>query len=475
MLYATPLFFLKIGVSILSFLNFPVLAPSMSTLPSCDAPLIIRRIRQTKSVAECLELIPKEPTQDVVIAALHLCGKHNDLGSALYLLSLCNVESCLSLTISIAGKCGDYKTALNLLRSSPFPPSIASYHSCLAACAKAKAWKECLDVYELLEPPKRTACTAGIVLTAMAKANRGVEALDLFHSLANPELPHVMKTTSALIGMGDLEGARQLVEDHAPNETMALKLLTSAYSKVGNWEMVRSLNSKSSDTLSFEPWDSLSKIGKGRTAYWKLGTYEDNNGWSLTVALHPHRNPAQNGIKLLLVDKEAKIGYLLMKNDVNTSTLLGLYLDPTQRKRGLSKIFLALWLRLCLHAKLYPNTGIMNKPLLCLSLQHTFGYYPDPKNQGVLVEISSNGAGDGKIILYSSVKKFISGAFSPADVEREGLVFVTEPPKPPGRIISMKTMLLPPENFGERAAKVLDAGQFVYNQTIPLKRILCGK
>jgi hypothetical protein len=85
---------------------------------------------------------------------------------------------------------------------------------------------------------------------------------------------------------------------------------------------------------------------------------------------------------------------------------------------------------LCLDAKITPITGVMNKPLLCLTLQHTFGYTPAPNNQGVSVEVSASGTVDGTIVVYSPRKKAIGGAFSPADKEREGLVFVTEAPDP---------------------------------------------
>ena len=262
----------------------PVCSLSMSTTAS-TAPLLVRQLRKTKTVAECLELVPENATQDVVLAALHVCGKHNDLGTAMKLLERHpSSESCRTLTISIAGKCGDYKRALKLLRSSPTPPSIASHHACLAACGKAKAWKECLDLYEHLDPSNRTSCTAGIVLTAMVKSNRGTEALDFFATISSPDLQSIFKTMTALIGMGDLEGARQFVEQHAPNEAMVVNRLTSAYARAGNWEMVKQLNAKTSHAPTFEPWNVLPKIGKGRAAYWKLGTYKEKNVWDLTAA-----------------------------------------------------------------------------------------------------------------------------------------------------------------------------------------------
>jgi hypothetical protein len=448
-----------------------------------------------------MELVPENPPQDVVVAALNICGKHNDLGTAIELMKRHPSDTSLSLTISIAGKLGDYKKALQLLYSWSSPsssssPSIASYHACLAACGKAKAWRDCLDLYERLDPANRTACTAGIVLTAMAKSNRGVEALDFFHSLpeSRRDVQAVLKTMTALIGMRDLETARQLVENHAPHEAMIVNRLTSAYAKVGNWEMVRHLNAQSSQqptqpqqqtqtqqqqqqhvAYSFEPWSGLPKLGKGRSAYWKLGTFREKDTRTLTVALHPHRNPTKNGIKLLLLDdKDIRIGFLLMQNTPTESSLLGVFLDPNQRQRGLCKLVLALWMTLCLDAKITPITGVMNKPLLCLTLQHTFGYTPAPNNQGVSVEISASGTADGTIVMYSPSKKAIGGAFSPADKEREGLVFVTEAPDPRGRIVHIKSCLVPPTNLGTNVQKVLATGSFEYDRQVHLKTILCG-
>ena len=130
---------------------------------------MVGKVRQTKSVADCLEMVPDNPTQGVVVAALHVCGRHNELGTAIALLNRYPSDSCLSLTISIAGKCGDYQRALKLLRSSKSSPAVASYHSCLAACGKAKAWRECLDLNESMNPSHRTPCSSGIGSTVMEK------------------------------------------------------------------------------------------------------------------------------------------------------------------------------------------------------------------------------------------------------------------------------------------------------------------
>ncbi|KOO52932.1 hypothetical protein Ctob_015865 [Chrysochromulina tobinii] len=45
------------------------------------------------------------------------------------------------------------------------------------------------------------------------------------------------------------------------------------------------------------------------------------------------------------------------------------------RGRGLSRVLLAAWLRMCITASLQPTTGTINKPLLALTLDR-FGFEP---------------------------------------------------------------------------------------------------
>jgi hypothetical protein len=170
-----------------------------------------------------------------------------------------------------------------------------------------------------------------------------------------------------------------------------------------------------------------------------------------------------------------KIGYLLMKNNASESSLLGVFLDPYQRQRGLSKIFLAIWMKLCLDADIDANTGVMNKPLLCLTLQHTFGYTP-PALGGVPVEIAASTTEAGRIVMYSATAKAIAGAFSPSDQKREGLVFVSKPPEPRGRVVHMKACLFPPEDLAPKVESILDGGgTFDYDRTHCIKTIMCGE
>jgi len=471
---------------------------------------MVRKLKKNPpSVSEMLKILPQDPTKDVLIAALHVCSQHKDLNTALLLLEKHEnsaSEAATTLVISIAGKCGDYRKSIGLLRSQK--PSIASCHACLAACGRAGAWKECLEVYYKIPDSQRTVLTANIVLSAMAKAHRGLEALDLFEQMKNPNRESRLKTLTAFIGMKDLEAAHQFLMKYGGNEACLLDRLTSAYAKACNFTMVEQLNAQRGATApqqkggviaqSFEPWHALPKFGRGRQAYWKLGTYK-----KFIVALHPNRNPAQNGMKLLLLDpietdpversntnEEAKhsdndtkkIGFLLMQNTADKSSLLGVFVHPSYRKKGLSKTFLALWMHLCLEAELIPLTGVMNKPLICLTLQHTFAYTP-LLNRGITVQISC-GPG-GKIVLYSPTKRGIKGAFSPKDIKREGLVFSSKP-TPNERTVRVGSALRPPSDLQKHVNVILqldssdecplhlEVGQDKVKRMSLLKTILCG-
>lgn len=265
-------------------------------------------------------------------------------------------------------------------------------------------------------------------------------------------------------------------------------LLASAYGRVGDWDMsslVESLRyqryavselSQQNDTGGFpnpllrrstitneqssnrnsplllqSENDKLVMEKNTKKRYWKFGRYEDpTTNFNLTVALQPNRYPSKNGIKILLVDTElAKVGFLLMINDVNeagaaSSTLLGLFLEHGARKRGLSKIAIAIWLDLCRRARMTPRTGVIHKPLLALVLQHTFGFQPEgdaaddckdlapaTKRSGVLVEVSRGH--DGAVELYAPSVKSLEGAFSFWDLKRENIRILKDLPSPRGR------------------------------------------
>eukprot|EP00964_Phaeocystis_antarctica_P143925 scaffold109585_cov63-Phaeocystis_antarctica.AAC.1 len=153
---------------------------------------------------------------------------------------------------------------------------------------------------------------------------------------------------------------------------------------------------------------SLTKVGRrqGQRAAWLLGSYRGSEelGLDLDVLLQLDRNPDEPCCKLLFVrssdavdlsQPEAarrskdrprldKVGHMLLACDEGESALRGLLVAEELRGRGLSRLLLALWLRLCAEAGVTPTTRMLNKPLLSLSLQR-LGFTPVNAERSVVV------------------------------------------------------------------------------------------
>jgi hypothetical protein len=129
-------------------------------------------------------------------------------------------DTSLRLTISIAGNQGLQKGLARCIHGHHHRHhhrlSIASYHD-VCCLWKAKAWRVSSTSTNVWILPTALHVRQGLSSRPCAKSNRGVEALDLFHSLpeSRRDVQAVLKTMTALIGMRDLETARQLVENHA--------------------------------------------------------------------------------------------------------------------------------------------------------------------------------------------------------------------------------------------------------------------
>lgn len=486
---------------------------SPTTVTITNTKLLIRDIRAcNKDVSKALTLLEDTSEEGPYLAALQVCGKAKRHDVAIDLCrQMPNSESCRALAISVCGRCGEYKQALKLLKEGKHRnrKSIQSYNAAIAACGHSHAWKEALNVLESMPLSLVNTFTCNAVLTALAKSKRGKEAFDLLkrmksreYSNATPDRNTYDHVINALLRQQKLDRAHTVFcemkqhPDTFPKDG-TFELLITAFGKRKKWDMAHALERErleqgttqqddSKDGLemsSFNFWDmeSMVKVGRGKYARWEFGTLL-KNGKELAFAVHPHRNPAKNGISIFLVDNSGdnpvKLGYVIMINSAsaNTSTLLGVFVDPKQRKEGYSKIFLALWFKLCLHAKIQPRTGIINKPLLALVLQHTFGCIPQ-EGAGNDAELSP-GKDEGTIVLYSSCAKDLQGAFSPKDIKREGLEFTSKPTKPRGRKVTVGTSFSPPkdEEALTRAIDKILAGKVSYKLTShELRRVFLGE
>ena len=261
----------------------------------------------------------------------------------------------------------------------------------------------------------------------------------------------------------------------------------------------------------FCKWE-LPKRGKGKTSFWELGTIrsdekdaingDDDENSDIIVGLHPNRNPSKNGIQLWFFRENKtrsegssdsdgqyqKLGYLLMINTphynpndekhgitgeegaiiseskkmestkvtmAGSSKFLGLRVMDDNRRKGLAKIMAAVWLQCCLDANIKPSTGKMNKPLLCLVLQHSFQFTLKHQTGGVRAKLlppqnkDDNDKGVVRLTTESLGVKNLLGAISPRDVQKQHIKFV-----PPtlvqqgelGRGIDVGGILVAPES-----------------------------
>jgi pentatricopeptide repeat protein len=438
-----------------------------------------------------------------VVEAIRVCGRVHEPDQAMEIFSKFPSESTRTITISVLGRCHRHQQAMQLLESSLLgPPSAASYNAAIAACGKANDWSTALTLFEETMPPDYiSTLTVNALLTVFANTKQGLNARNIYQKVCrgsdkaeDTSRPEVIPDSvthhlviSALVRSGNLEEActllEELVREDNPNDTL-FDLVATAYSRASTWEGVkrvetlrrRKVNGNTTtkgdrdgmdiDMYSqFHHWEGLEKVGSS----WMVGTYTPLN---LTVGIRPNRNPIQNGIQLNFFEtipndegsvdsvnnkksqNRRKVGYLLMRNSNSaqpTSSLLGMFLHPTDRGQGLAKCCLAIWIWLCLQGSILPVTNIIRKPLLALILQHTFQFVPKPSNDGndngVLVELYRDPDDDDRVILYSSSLKSLSGAFSSRDLKNHKTALSSKKPRGIGRDVTLICALTPPTDL----------------------------
>jgi len=135
---------------------------------------------------------------------------------------------------------------------------------------------------------------------------------------------------------------------------------------------------------------AFAKTGYGHEATWRLGHQSIGKDMNLSINIRLDRNPDEPCYRLHFYhatnsseSEGQKVCYMLFACDEQASALRGMYLQEHLRGRGLSKVLLAAWLRLCHYSKLTPRTRRMNKPLLALSLSR-FGFQPVTKKRNTV-------------------------------------------------------------------------------------------
>lgn len=439
--------------------------------------------------------------QNVVVAALGVCGNTNNHQLGLELYHKFQSEATRAKTISVLGSCNQLSKALELLEDDFCPPSTASFNAAIATSGRHGNWQAALDIYQNRMPQNMiSTLSTNALLTVLAKCRQGVHSIEILDNLVpttNPKAGSESVTytlvISALVRSNMLTEASEILHNlkngqhHCTEKSIEAMtdLLLSAYSQRSDWsgvdrieqmrnqkkyieneeDKVNITNRTSSIEIiqsdyKFNEWEGLEKLGKGKESYWVLGTYQNTDNMNITVGCRPHRNPSRNGIQILFFDnvfdletsswRQEKIGFLLMKNNwkEQTSSLLGMFLKPTLRGRGISKLCLSVWIWLCLKGSVIPVTGIIRKPLLALILQHTFGFVDtkssNGKISGNLVELSQDPDDPNSVILYSQSGKSLEGALSFSDMKNQNIKITSQQPLERGRVIRIGSRLYPP-------------------------------
>jgi hypothetical protein len=130
-----------------------------------------------------------------------------------------------------------------------------------------------------------------------------------------------------------------------------------------------------------------------------------------------------------------------------SSSLLGMYLTPGRRGEGIAKFCVAAWIWFCLEASAVPETGMIQKPLLALILQHTFGFVPRRGGGGVEVELCRDPNEATAVVLYSPTGRYLEGVFRPWELEHQNIKIVSEPPTIRGRAVRIGSKFSPPGDF----------------------------
>mmetsp|Transcript_2922 Transcript_2922/g.3426 ORF Transcript_2922/g.3426 Transcript_2922/m.3426 type:complete len:369 (-) Transcript_2922:564-1670(-) len=161
-----------------------------------------------------------------------------------------------------------------------------------------------------------------------------------------------------------------------------------------------------------------------------------------------------------------------------TSALRGMLVSDGCRGKGYARLFLAIWLKLCLRADVTPATTRINKPLLALTLVR-LGFTPlrghhlatisyenhlrgsvrekvngkggkkqrnkklKEKHRPLAVEVSVGK--EGKVLLYSPLStERLRNGFSETEVRSQRLMVTKEPSEPRGRIAHLRVRYAPP-------------------------------
>jgi len=146
------------------------------------------------------------------------------------------------------------------------------------------------------------------------------------------------------------------------------------------------------------------------------------------------------------------------------SSLVGMEVTKSRRGEGLSKIFVAIWLHICLKTNTYPRAAVMNKSLISFVLKD-FNFVPQNGGSCVgLIRLKNDNnigrEGDGykpQMMLYSPSAKSLQGLFSQRALRLQNIAIFDHPPSPNsgqgGAVVYVKTGFEHPIAISENAVE----------------------
>ena len=492
---------------------------------------------QPRNVEHALHILESNGNHPIVVVeALKVCGNCHEHDLALQVFQQYPSEPARTMAIFVLGSSqAHYQKALDLLDDKDV--TSPSYNAAIAACGRAKDWERALEIHnEQIPKEQRTTLTTNALMTILAQCRKGAQALQVLQDFdddvdVNEHGDHQRRPSRvtyqtaiyAMVRSQMEKEAFEVLEDFVQKEeaqpqrivpTDAMfDMLTAAFHKRSNWEYIRKVEqlrhpersielSEVQNKYAFQHWDKLERVGIGKKSYFVLGqvwmpqfgSSSQQQPLNITIGVLPHRNPGKNGIQLEFYENHdhdhpstsnettsatrpdrTKLGFLLMQNSAtdNTSTMLGMFLTPASRGKGISKACMAVWISFCLQANIRPKTGIINKPLLALALQHTFGFRPE--RGAIDIELvspsavpvaqreqaQSSSSGPPPLWIYANSRKTIESAFSAWDISNQNICVLNEPPQRPleaRRVVSMRTAFETPadlEQLQETIDKIL--------------------
>ena len=252
----------------------------------------------------------------------------------------------------------------------------------------------------------------------------------------------------------------EMVEQGFKPSDQAYNSVISCCGKEGAWDAVATIQARASRNLMepigtvggrvenqddrtkklYENLDQYRKADFGKEAWWEIGQYCKADGETYSIGIQPHRNPLSNGLSLVFYDGDGtKLGRMLLKNhpfkESTSSSLIGMEVTRSRRGEGLSKVFLAIWLSLCLEIGAVPQAGIMNKPLISYGLKQ-FGFCP--QSGGSKVELLRIRKEDQKTltqgddasfaIFSANPRRSLSGLYSRRYLRDQNIAILNQPP-----------------------------------------------